>query len=102
FLFGDRSAPAAPAAPTATAGPQGVTLSWQPGPEPDLAGYVVKRAASVGGPFLPISSSLDQPTFVDPAPLTRATPLYVIVAVDTSGNASLPSAEVVATAAPGN
>jgi hypothetical protein len=100
FLFGDHSAPAAPAAPTAIAGPQGVTLTWQPGPEADLAGYVVERAATAGGPFLPISGSLDRPTFVDPAPLTGAPPVYEIVAVDTSGNPSRPSAQVVATPAP--
>jgi hypothetical protein len=101
FLFGDRAAPAAPAAPTATAGPQGITLSWQPGPEADLAGYVVERAAGVGGPFLPISGPLDDPTFVDVQPSVGAPPLYEIVAVDTSGNASLPSASMTPTPAPG-
>jgi hypothetical protein len=101
FLFGDRAAPAAPPAPTATAGPQGTTLSWQPGPEADLAGYVVERAAGVGGPFLPISGPLDYPTFVDAQPSVGPPPLYEIVAVDTSGNASRPSTPVVATPAPG-
>jgi hypothetical protein len=101
FLLDDRSAPAAPAGPTATAGTQGVTLSWQPGPEADLAGYVVERAAFAGGTFLPITGLLDRPTFVDPVPSTEPPSAYEIVAVDTSGNVSPPSAQVVAAAIPG-
>jgi hypothetical protein len=94
FLFRDRTPPAAPAAPTATPGPANVGLAWQPGPEPDLAGYRVYRSPTSGGPYVPIGPFLDRPTFVDTSAPAGQLSFYVVRAFDTSGNAGAPSAEV--------
>ena len=97
FLFADRRPPAAPAAATATAAPDTVSLTWPYGLEPDLAGYEVFRAATAGGPYTRITKELlPRPALVD-APGAPA--FYVVRAVDSSGNESAPSPE--AAASPG-
>jgi hypothetical protein len=97
FLFGDRAAPARPSAPVATSGGAGiVALSWSYGAEPDLAGYRVYRSTASGGPYQPVGPFLDRPALIDSIP-RGTTAYYVVRAVDTSGNASAPSAEVAAT-----
>jgi hypothetical protein len=98
FLFSDKVAPAAPSSPNVTVGGPGVlALAWTYGPEPDLAGYRVYRSATAGGPYQPIGSFLDRPGLVDATALRGTPSYYVVRAVDTSGNLSAPSAEVVAT-----
>ncbi len=95
YLFGDRVAPAAPSTPTVTSGGAGiVVLSWSYGSEPDLAGYRVYRSTTSGGPSEPVGPFLDRTTLVDTTLTSGTRSYYVIRAFDTSGNASLPSAEI--------
>lgn len=90
FLLGDETAPAAPTGVTVAAVQSGVTLTWQPNAEVDLAGYAVYRAATPGGPWGPVSRKLlARPYFQETAPPAGA--VYVVRAVDTSGNVSAPS-----------
>ena len=98
FLFSDRTPPASPSAPSAASGGPGiVALAWTYGTEPDLAGYRVYRSATAGGPYQPVGAFLDRPAFVDATAPPGTPSYYVVRAVDTSGNVSGPSAEVVAT-----
>lgn len=94
FLFSDRTPPGAPTAPTVTSGPGTVSLAWTDGPEPDLAGYEVFRAATSGGPYQQIGPLLDQPVFVDTTAPPGVTSYYVVQADDTSLNLGPPSPEV--------
>jgi len=97
FLFGDRAAPATPSAPVATPGGAGIVApNWSYGAEPDLAGYRVYRSTASGGPYQPVGPFLDRSALIDGIP-RGTTGYYVIRALDTSGNASAPSAEVAAT-----
>jgi hypothetical protein len=95
FLFGDRTALAAPSTPTFAAG----ALDWSYGAEPDLAGYRVYRSTTSGGPYQPVGPFLDRPAFVDSTAPRGTTAYYVVRAYDTSGNVSGQSAELAATAA---
>ena len=103
FLFGDKKAPAAPAAPVATRTAQAVTLTWTSGNEADLAGYEVYRTATSGGPYTKLTTTLLQhPTFVDRTAPPGGNPSYYVVrAVDTSLNESDPSPEISAAPATG-
>jgi hypothetical protein len=90
FLLDDQVAPAAPQAVAATRQALRVALAWQPNRETDLAGYAVYRAASPTGPWGPVSPELlTRPYFQESTPPTGA--VYVVRAVDTSGNVSTPS-----------
>jgi chitodextrinase len=86
----DAIPPAAPPAPTATAGEFQVSLSWPANTEPDLATYRVLRdgveIATVAGT-----------SFVDTGLTAGTTYAYTLVAVDTSGNRSAASAAAAAT-----
>ena len=100
FLGADSTAPAAPTALSVTAGTGAVTLDWDDGLEPDLIGYLVYRKDAPDGPFaqvwplwLPVS------TFVDRTVPAGVTPIYVVRAVDASGNLSTPTAETAPSAA---
>jgi hypothetical protein len=99
FLFGDRTAPAAPSTPTALPGGLGIiTLTWSYGAEPDLAGYRVYRSTTSGSGYQPVGPFLDRPIFVDTTAPRGTAVYYVIRAFDTSVNTSAQSAEVAATA----
>jgi hypothetical protein len=90
FLLADKAAPAASTGLVATAAKTGVTLTWQPSREVDLAGYAVYRATSPEGPWAPLSTVLlVRPSFQDTAPPPGS--VYVVRAVDTSGNVSTAS-----------
>jgi hypothetical protein len=97
FLFADRTPPAAPAAPVTTAAEGRVVLDWADGAEPDLAGYEVARSATPGGPYEAITRTpLTRSVFEESAPPAGTAAVYVVRAVDSSGNLSAPSAEVAA------
>jgi hypothetical protein len=94
FLGADTVAPVTPNGLRVTAGVGGITLDWEDGLEPDLIGYLVYRKDAPDAPFaqawpLWLASS----TFVDRAVPAGATPIYVVRAVDASGNTSPPTAE---------
>ncbi len=76
----------------------GVTLSWEPVPDEDLAGYEVLRSEIPTGIFSPVSGGLVQSTeWMDPSGANGS--WYRIVAVDTSGERSAPSRSAGACAA---
>jgi hypothetical protein len=90
FLFGDRTAPAAPAAPTVTRSGQLAPLTWPSGREVDLAGYDVYRTVAGSPPQkLDTVALVGRTTLFDTASPPGST--YTLVAVDTSGNRSAAS-----------
>ncbi|HMF64513.1 MAG TPA: hypothetical protein VK608_10535 [Edaphobacter sp.] len=105
MLFSDTFPPQAPTGLASvpggtTSADRSIDLSWQPGTEADLAGYIVYRQeiTSNGQPQSP-ATRLNQIPVVGPAfrDLT-ATPghryTYRVTAIDTAGNESQPSADV--------
>ena len=92
--------PAAPAGLTATPGDGQVVLSWNAVTASDLAGYRVYRSTSTPVPLdSPVSGAplLSGTSYVDATAQNGVTYHYVVVAVDTSGNASGPSTTASAT-----
>jgi hypothetical protein len=90
------TAPAAPAGLHALAAPVSVSLSWNPSPEPDLAGYNVLRSDTAGGPFEIIARGLTDTTFTDNSANQARTYYYKVRGVDRALNRSNLSAEVAA------
>lgn len=100
FLRDDREAPAAPLELIATATPSGVTLDWPDATETDLAGYIVYRAATPGGPYVRITPTLlPYSTYADKEAL-GAPGYYVVRSMDTSGNVGVSGPEATPPAAP--
>jgi hypothetical protein len=98
FLGADDRAPLAPAALTAKGTNAGVSLDWSDGGEPDLIGYVVYRKDTPGAAFARLTPLwLTHSTFVDRTAPSGATPIYVVRAVDASGNQSAPTPETAPT-----
>jgi flagellar hook capping protein FlgD len=85
---------APPAAPSGVAAALqaggGIQLTWAPNAESDLAGYIVYRASSAGGPYVALNSTpLTSPGYVDGAlPPGAAALWYQVSARDLSGNES--------------
>lgn len=75
-----------------------VDLSWGASTSSNVAGYYIERATSSGGPYQVLNSSKDTGTsYVDSTVQAGKEYFYVIVAVNTSGQESNPSAQVSAT-----
>jgi hypothetical protein len=92
----DRFAPAAPGGLVAVQEGKAVRLFWNPCPEPDLAGYRVRRRMG-DGPWEPIGPEpLVHPSFLDAAVEVGQRPAYRVTAIDrmTPPNESPPSTEV--------
>jgi fibronectin type 3 domain-containing protein len=93
----DRFPPAVPAGLHAVPSVGSIELSWNPNPEPDLAGYYVYRSVD-GGPFHRVEELLRTPSYrdnaVDPGKRSR----YAVSSVDQSGNESMRSQPVEAVA----
>ncbi|MGQ9921740.1 MAG: fibronectin type III domain-containing protein [Desulfobacca sp.] len=73
---------------------QGIELRWEPGREPDLAGYLVWRRSLAEPQFQQVTPQLvAKPYFVDTAASKGVTYFYTVIAVDNSrqANRSLPS-----------
>ncbi len=89
--------PAAPAEVRALSGVDGVTISWLPNPERDLAGYRVYRSKEGAGgeepPVLLTPENLAVPVFLDRSVEKNTGYVYSICAVDNAGNES-PAARV--------
>jgi titin len=84
----DTTAPAAPSTPSSTTSTRSIALDWSDNTETDLAGYRVYRAAASGGAFTLLTPTLlTTSTYSDATPVVGS-PVYRVVAVDTSGNAS--------------
>ncbi len=76
----------------------GITLDWADNPEADLVGYRVYRAAAADGTFTEVTTTpVASSTYVDTTAPANAQSFYRVVAIDTSDNASAPSAVVSAT-----
>jgi hypothetical protein len=75
--------PAAPRGLQVVAGPDGVSLSWNANPEPDLAGYVVLRAEAPGDTLQPLMSEpIREPNYRDTTVQPGVRYVYALVAVD--------------------
>ena len=90
----DTFPPAAPVRVQAIPTPTSVELSWQPSPEPDLAGYLVNRAKAESPPVTLTHDLLTTPAYSDATADPGQTYRYTIRAVDQDGNESPPSSEV--------
>lgn len=83
------------------AGDQSIVLHWDQITDPTLAGYNVYRSASSAGPFtLQNTSLLQSAGFCDLHVTDGQTNFYQVTAVDTSADASPPSATLAAVANP--
>lgn len=91
----DTDPPAAPTSLTAIAGGGSASLAWEANTEPDLAGYVVRRAGTAGGPYQDVAT-VGTNAYVDTT-APGGTSYYVVAATDTSGNTSGDSDEASAT-----
>jgi hypothetical protein len=75
-----------------------VALNWVASASANVAGYNVYRASVSGGPYTQINSVLAMATtYVDAPVPAGGVYYYVVTAVDSSGNESLPSNESQAT-----
>jgi hypothetical protein len=75
-----------------------VDLFWNASTSSNVAGYYIERATNSGGPYQVLNSSKDTGTsYVDSTVQAGKEYFYVIVAVNTSGQESNPSAQVSAT-----
>lgn len=97
FTEGVDSAPRAPHSLSAVPGNSSVTLNWEENPEPDLATYSIYRSTDSGVYDTALATDLPAANFVDNNALNGTTYFYVVTALDTAGNESAPSAEVMAT-----
>ena len=70
-----------------------IKIWWKkPKMESDFAGYYINRGTSAKGPFSLVSPKLldkSTTTFTDTAALGHASNFYVVIAVDTAGNATV-------------
>ena len=87
--------PAPPSGLTAIGGPGFIALSWEPGREPDLAGYRIWRRPAGEGDFVPVASlSATDSSFSDAKVEKGRKYDYAITALDNAGNESRKSAAV--------
>ncbi|MFH1149585.1 MAG: CARDB domain-containing protein [Actinomycetota bacterium] len=71
-----------------------IILNWQPVADADLDHYAVYRALVSGGPFELLGTCIDE-GYTDSSAAPDTLYFYVVTAIDTSGNESEPSNEVV-------
>jgi hypothetical protein len=84
----DTFPPAAPKGLTAVASENTISLIWQPNSEADLAGYVVFRGTPPGEPTQQLTKTPIQGTTYDDAGQPGVAYVYVVKALDKSGNMS--------------
>jgi len=83
----DVFAPDPPSGLIGLAGPDAVSLSWNPCPDADLAGYRVWRREAGEGEFAPLSVGLvPDPAFTDDTARRCAAYVYAVSACDRAGN----------------
>jgi hypothetical protein len=94
----DNVAPAAPTGLATTAGDAVVHVAWSANTESDLAGFNLYRRVQGTVPYSKVNANLIAGTTFDDSGVTNATTYnYILKAVDTSTNESLPSNSVTAT-----
>jgi fibronectin type 3 domain-containing protein len=80
----DTFAPAAPKSLGAVSSEGAINLIWEPGSEPDLAGYIVLRGVG-DGPLQPITPApIRETTFRDEKVRRGTRYTYAVVAIDTA------------------
>jgi hypothetical protein len=90
----DITPPAMPSNVTATPGDQIALITWNANSEPDLAGYLVYRSTTPGGPYSKITANLlIKPLLGDKGLTNGVTYYYVITALDVLNNESPPSSQ---------
>jgi hypothetical protein len=89
----DTFAPAPPRGLVAVASEGAISLIWDANGENDLAGYIVLRAPADTRQFAPIVAAPVQDTTLVDKVEAGVPYIYTVVAVDTAGNRSAPSAE---------
>lgn len=89
--------PLAPGGLVASSGDGVVNLSWNGNTDTDLSGYAVYRSTTHGSGYDLLLSGVAATTFSDNAVTNGTTYYYVVTALDTGGNESPFSGEVVAT-----
>ena len=94
----DTTPPPTPTGLTATVAGSSVQLSWTAVTAADLKGYVVSRTAGAGSaPVVLTATPVTATTYTDTTAPAGAASTYTVTAVDTSNNASAPSAPASAT-----
>jgi hypothetical protein len=98
----DTFPPAVPAGLVAVAAEGSISLIWEPGSDPDLAGYIVLRGRAGDATLQPLTPMpVTEARFIDTTVMPGTRYAYAIVAVDTAqptANRSMPSARVEETA----
>jgi VCBS repeat-containing protein len=94
--------PSTPGNLVATAKAESIRLDWSASPESDVAGYIIYRSESAGGPYNTIARNITTTAFVDNTATTGEPYFYKIKAIDKSLNRSAYSNEVTATATGSN
>jgi hypothetical protein len=94
----DTFPPPAPTGVTAIESEGAVTLIWDPSPSTDLAGYIVLRGDSGADALVPLTTPPIQSTQFTDTSGGRPRFVYVVQAVDRTGNVSEASAPVEAAA----
>ncbi len=89
----DRFPPSAPTGLNAVAGAGTVEVSWNPNPEGDVLGYIVRRAVGAGA-FAEVANYLDAPAYTDRDVQRGARYRYQVSALDLRKNQSATSQEV--------
>ncbi|HEU4335491.1 MAG TPA: hypothetical protein VFT32_13430 [Candidatus Eisenbacteria bacterium] len=91
----DATPPSAPPALAATPVASGIALAWSAPPDPDLLGFLLYRKAAGEASFarLPGAGAVAGTEYLDAAVSGDAEYVYVVTAVDSSGNESGPSPE---------
>jgi len=97
--FDDITPPETPTGLSIESGYDRAYLSWSANTEPDLAGYNVYKALSVGGPFVLTQTLARVTSWVDAGVTNGVTYFYRITAEDVPGNES--SVSTVVAVAPG-
>ncbi len=89
----DTVAPSAPASVAASGDASGITVTWSPNTEKDLAGYNIYSSSSAMGTFtkLNVTGLLTAASYFDSAAPSSSTTFYRVTAVDLSGNESAPT-----------
>jgi len=91
----DTFPPAAPKGLAAVASPGVINLIWDANHEADLAGYLILRGEAPGDTLQPlVKDPIKETRYADRTAQPNTRYVYVIVAVDKTGNRSAPSNRV--------
>jgi len=92
-IGGDTTPPDMPLGLSAMLYQNGIRLVWDESPDPEPVTYRVYRRTASSGFGAPLVGDLPSSDYEDPIVAPGVTYLYVVTAVDASGNESTPSAE---------